>query len=593
MGLISELRRRNVLRMAALYIVVAWLIMQVAEVFFTLGDLPGWTGRALLVVLGIGFPIALIVSWIYELTPEGISIDRDPRLGESRSRMVGRRLDFIVISLLSAALLVFAADKWWPRGSTVRSIAVLPFTNMSQDPDKEYFSDGISEELLGVLAGIPELRVISRTSAFSFKGTRTKSADIAQALNVAHILDGSVRMFGDRVRITAQLIDARTDTQLWTETFDRKFGDIFAIQDEIATAVMRELEIRLGEPKFRVRITSPEAYEIYLRGVYLAQRGTPESLQEANALFKEVLAIDPDYAPAWDELANNYVWLAGFGFMPFERGFGLAREAIEKAIAIDPKLAHPHALRGRMALGIDYDLPAAARHYQRALELDAMHDDVIRGTAVLLISLGQIDKAMAFNEFAVERDPVNPISYSNLGQGYLFAGRWDDAIAACRKGLVLSPTLVFARYCAGEALLFRGDAALAVKEFEQESLESMKLVGLTMAYHALGNARVSDAAMTDLVNKFGDSWAAQIAYAYDFRNDVDKALEWLDKAVEYKDPGVTSILLGTLYFPNSRMDPRWEPFLSSIGFSSKQLAAIEFDVTVPTWSRAAFVNRGR
>lgn len=581
MSLISELRRRNVFRMAALYAVASWLIMQVADVLIALAGLPDWSGRVLLMVLACGFPLALVLSWFYELSPEGVSLEKDAESTTIATKDSGRRIDFIAISILCAALFFFAADKWWPRGPIEQSIAVLPFANLSDSTEQEYFSDGISEELLGVLARIPDIRVISRTSAFSYKGKQMRLTDIAGELNVAHVLDGSVRISGDRVRIMAQLIDARSDTQLWADTFDRKFRDIFAIQDEIATAVVAELEVQLIGPKPRVPETDPEAYVLYLQALYLSRQLTVESLQQSNELLQQFMSMDSDYAPAWDILANNYVFLAGYGLVPFEEGFRLANEAIDNAIAIDPGLAHAHALRGRIARGVDNDLAAAARHYKRALEIDATHDDVIRGAAVLLLSLGRIDMAMAFNKFAVEQDPVNPIGYSNLGMGYMYAERWDDAIAACRKALSLAPNHISAHYCVGEALLFRGDAKQASESFEQESLESLKLVGLTMAYHALGESRKSDAAMAELIDKHGESWAAQISYAYDYRNETDEAFQWLEKAVANKDPGVSEIFTGTLYFSNSRNDPRWEPFLAGIGYAQHQLDAIEFDVTKP------------
>ena len=330
MRLISELRRRNVFRMAVLYVAATWLIMQVAEVVFSLGGLPKWTGPALLLVLAIGFPIALIFSWFYELTPDVLDIEDDAETVARPSYIGGRRLDFIAIAVLSAALIVFAADKWLPRGPLAQSIVVLPFANLSNDPSQEYFSDGISEELLGVLARIPDMRVISRTSAFSFKARHVPLADIASELRVAHVLDGSVRMAGDRVRITAQLIDAQSDTQLWAETFDREFEDIFAIQDEIAEAVIEALEVQLSGARPGVRETSPKAYALYLQGVHLANNLTIESLQQSNAILEDALAIDPDYAPAWDHLANNYVFLAGYGFMPFEEHFAFLENELSQ-----------------------------------------------------------------------------------------------------------------------------------------------------------------------------------------------------------------------------------------------------------------------
>jgi len=246
MGLVSELRRRNVFRMAVLYAVAAWLIIQAAEVLTSVIGLPAWAGRTAFILLAVGFPIALIFSWFYVLTPEGISLEKDVDPAESITHVTGRRLDFIVISLLCAAVILFAYDKWWTSGPPEHSIAVLPFKNMSADPDQEYFSDGISEGLITLLAQFPELRVISRTAAFSFKEQNLEIPEIAQRLNVTHILEGSVRKSGNTVRVTAQLVDVRTDSHLWSETYDRELKDIFAIQTEISGQIVRALEVALG-----------------------------------------------------------------------------------------------------------------------------------------------------------------------------------------------------------------------------------------------------------------------------------------------------------------------------------------------------------
>ncbi|MCZ6826123.1 MAG: adenylyl cyclase, partial [Gammaproteobacteria bacterium] len=237
MSIVRELKRRNVFRMAVLYMVAAWLIMQVTEVLITLANLPHWIGPTIIWLLAIGFPISLIFSWFYELTPEGISLEKDIDPEQSITHVTGRRLDFIIISMLIAAVILFAYDKWWTRGPPEKSIAVLPFMNMSDDPEQEYFSDGISEELLNVLAKIPGLRVVARSSSFQFKGENRDIIDIGQQLNVAHVLEGSVRRAGGQLRITAQLIDASNGFHLWSETYDRELVNIFAVQDEIAAAI--------------------------------------------------------------------------------------------------------------------------------------------------------------------------------------------------------------------------------------------------------------------------------------------------------------------------------------------------------------------
>jgi TolB-like protein len=307
MGLVSELRRRNVLRMAALYAVAAWLIVQVAGVLIDLGNLPDRIGPIILALLAIGFPIALIVSWFYEITPEGISLEKDVAPGESITHVTGRRLDFIVISLLCAAVILFAYDKWWIGPPPEKSIAVLPFVNMSGNAEQEYFSDGISEELLNLLAQIPELTVISRSSAFSFKGKDVDLRTVAEQLNVAHVLEGSVRKVGNRVRITAQLIEARSDSHLWSESYDRTLDDIFAIQDEISAGIVEALKEHLGlqvgaTPRV-IAAANTEAHDAYLRGRYLVVQRTPASIKGAVREFEKAVELDPDFALAHAELA--------------------------------------------------------------------------------------------------------------------------------------------------------------------------------------------------------------------------------------------------------------------------------------------------
>ena len=274
MSLYHELKRRNVPRMAVLYAVAAWLVMQIAEVVIGLANLPDWVGPAMLWLLAIGFPIALVLSWFYELTPEGISHEKDVDLEHSINHVTSRRMDFIVIAMLCAAVILFSYDKWWTGGPPDKSIAVLPFVNMSDDSEQEYSSDGISEELINLLTKIPELRVIARTSAFSYKGKDVRLSQIAEELKVNHILEGSVRKAGDRIRITAQLIEAGNEAHLWSETFDRSLINIFDIQDEIAASVVEQLKITLLGSQHKAQEINPEAYALWLQAQHLFQFGS-------------------------------------------------------------------------------------------------------------------------------------------------------------------------------------------------------------------------------------------------------------------------------------------------------------------------------
>ena len=310
MRLFTELRRRNVLRMAALYVVAAWLVMQVAGVLIDLGALTEQVGPWILGVLFIGFPIALLASWIFEITPEGVSLEKDIPEGQSITHVTGRRMDFVIIAILSAGLIVFAYDKWWPQEAADLSIAVLAFENMSDDPGQEYFSDGISEEILNLLAQIGPLKVIARTSSFSFKDKNVDIATMAEQLNVRHILEGSVRRLGDRVRITAQLIDATDSSHLWSQTYDRDLAaaDLFYVQSDIARVITRQLRMTLtGADEQRlanIPTENTDAYAAYLLGRHRLTDRQVEGLGEAAQQFALAIEFDPEFAAAWSGLAD-------------------------------------------------------------------------------------------------------------------------------------------------------------------------------------------------------------------------------------------------------------------------------------------------
>jgi len=580
MSFINELKRRNVFRMAVLYAITAWLIMQVAEVLMSLIGLPAGAGRAIFAVLAVGFPITLICSWFFEVTLEGFSLEKNVDRAESITHVTGRRLDFIVISLLCAAVLLFAYDKWWIGGPPQQSIAVLPFVNMSDDVNNEYFSDGISEELLNLLTKIPELRVISRSSAFSYKGKDIDIPTVAAQLNVAHVLEGSVRKAGNEVRITAQLIKARSDSHLWSETYDRTLDNIFSTQDEIAAKVVEQLKVTLLDDAPTVQATDPEAYALVLQARYLFQRQTSDALEKSIALSERALAIDPDYAAAWAGLATAYTSQADNGLRSIDEGYTLAREAASEALALDSAYAPAHRILARIARNYDRDLAAAAGHYELALATEPANTDIIASAAIMAASLGRLDQAIALAEYAVARDPVNPARNQNLGVYYLYAGRLDEAIASLRTALNLSPGYISAQYFIGTALLLKGEPESALAAMQKEAFEAWRLFGRALAHHALGQAAASDAILEELIGKYEQDAAYNIAYVLAFRGETDRAFEWLNKAVAYNDPGLVEIAIQAM-FVNIHIDPRWLPFLVSIGKSPEQLAAIEFKVALP------------
>ena len=475
----------------------------------------------------------------------------------------------------SPAAAVVAAD----RAASDLSIAVLPFVNLSADREQEYFADGISEELLSLLTKFPQLRVISRSSAFSFKGQNLAVAEIARRLNVGLVLEGSVRQAGTEVRITAQLIDARADRQLWSETYDRPLVNIFALQDEIAAAVVSQLKLKLLGATTTTKAPDPQAYAAALQARQVALQRSAAGYERAIALFQRALGADPGYAAAWVGLARVYVNQANDGLRPIEESYRLARQAVDQALVLDPEYAPAHAMLGRLAMTHDGDLATAAQHYEHALALEPANTDIVRSAAILAASLGRLETSLALGQFVVARDPVNPTGYLNLGYDYFNAGRLDEAIASLRTALTLSPGHAAAEYGIAVALLMKREPAAALAAMQRESSAYWRSVGLPMVYHVLGRKAESDAALADLIEKHRNDAAYNIAYVLAFRGEADRAFEWLDKAATDRDPGLDDIAVDPL-FAGLYKDPRWLNFLRRLGKAPDQLAAIRFDVHV-------------
>jgi TolB-like protein/Tfp pilus assembly protein PilF len=461
-----------------------------------------------------------------------------------------------------------------------KSIAVLPFLDMSAGKDQEYMSDGLAEELLNLLARVPALRVTSRSSAFSFKGKNLDAPEIARRLHVANLLEGSVRKSGNRLRIDAQLIDARTDSNLWSETYERTLNDIFAVQDEIAAAVVGRLKITLLGTAPKATVTDPKAYALFLQARPLARQHSASGYEQSNALYQQALAIDASYAPAWDGLAYNYRRQANNGMRPMEEGYQLAREALAKSLAADPNYAPSVAALGRIALDHDGDFATAARQLERALSLAPTDADIVYTAARVAEGLGRLKQSMPMDEYALKHDPLNPTLQNIVGIDYRYANRLDESIKAFRKVLQLSPGNISAHYRMGETLLAKGDYTAALTAIQQEPNEGWRLVGLPMAYYAVGDKANSDAALAELIQKDGQKWPSMVAYVQAYRGDIDAAFEWLDKAASAHDPSLATLVVEPLYAPLYK-DPRWLPFLRKIGRAPEQLDAINFNVKPP------------
>jgi TolB-like protein len=399
---LAELKRRNVVRTAILYLGAVWALAQgISQLGPSLGA-PEWATRWFLVAAGIGFPFWIAFAWFYEFTPEGLKRESEIDPAESlKQHAGGRKLDFAIIGVLAVAVVLLLTDRFVLRRGVnqaaavpvaEKSIAVLPFVNMSEDKANEFFSDGISEELLNLLTKVPRLQVAARTSSFSFKGKQIEIPEIARQLHVANVLEGSVRKSGDQLRITAQLIRAAEGYHLWSETYDRKLDDIFKIQDEIAGEVVKQLKVTLLGAPPAARQTDPQAYALYLQARQLGRRFTPDAFKQSDALYREVLAIDPGYAPAWNGLSANLTNEAVMG-LTNKDAFAGAREAAAKALAIDPDYASAHATLGSVAIA-ENDLAGAAKHFERAMALDPTDVTVLGNTASFLQVLGRVDEAL-------------------------------------------------------------------------------------------------------------------------------------------------------------------------------------------------------
>ena len=507
----------------------------------------------------------------------------DPAAASGPIARAWRRHQTAAQVVLLAAVAIVTAWLIMPNRNpiaTVPSIAVLPFVNMSSDPEQEYFSDGITEELLNLLGQIPELQVAARTSSFSFKGQNLEIPEIANRLNVAHVLEGSVRRDGDEVRITAQLIRGEDGFHVWSDSWDRALDDIFQVQDDIAADVVAQLRVTLLGDAPSLEPTDPEAYALYLQARQLGHQRTAEAFERSVQLYRDALAIDPEYATAWAGLAGTYAFQTGAYLLPFHEGYRLAHEAANRALAIDPDNAEAHAYLGYIAMHHESDLVAAARHYEQALDLAPTNPDIMALAARLASNLGLVEESVRLMEYVVARDPVNPGNHTWLGSEYRRAGRIEESIASFETALSLSPGQAGAHYAIGVAQLMMGEPEAALDEVRLESTEWYRLTGLVLANHALGRADESDSALQELIENHERGWSYQIAYALAYRGETDRAFEWLDRAVEYNDPGLAEISRQSL-FSNLYDDPKWLPFLESIGKSPAQLAAIEFEVRLP------------
>ena len=462
----------------------------------------------------------------------------------------------------------------------VASIAVLPFVNRSASADDEYFSDGLADELLNMLAKIPGLRVAARTSAFHFKNKDTTIGEVGRALNVATVLEGSVRKKGNRVRISVQLVQVSDGYHLWSETYDRTLEDIFAVQDDIAQSVVKELRTTLlgeeadsdasGRARAEVaravkgRGADAEAHRLYLLGRHLIDRLAPEATARAVEYLKQALARDPTFALAWAELSRAYSNEAGLGWAPVAEGYGRAREAVERALALEPALAEGHAQMGWIKMLNDWDWRDAESSLAQALELAPGDTTVLRRSGALARNLGRLEEGIGLYRQAAEQDPLSSVAYHNLGRALHAADRFKEAEEAHRKALELAPQRSGTRANLSLTLLAQGRGEEALAEVMREPEEWARLWALAIVHHATGHLSESDAALRELIEKHAKDAGIQVAGVHGARGETEAAFEWLDRAYAQRDPGLSEMKTDPC-LRSLRSDPRWAAFLKKMG----------------------------
>jgi TolB-like protein/Flp pilus assembly protein TadD len=581
MSIFSELKRRNVIRVALVYMVASWLILQVVDVGISLLGLPLSTGRLIFLLLAIGLPLVVLFSWAYEITPEGLKRESEVPPDESITAHTAKKLNAAVIVLLVLSLGALLADRLIPESAVIEahdatavavgngapehSIAVLPFLNMSTDKENEYFSDGLSEELLNLLAKIPELHVAARTSTFSFKGTDAAIAEIAAKLKVAHVLEGSVRKSGDEIRITAQLIKASDGYHLWSHTWDRTMTDVFAIQDEIAAAVVDALKVTLLGDVPHVRVTDPAAYSLYLQSKVASNKRSQEGFDQAIALLTQALAIDPEYAEAWVELGTAQTNQSGYGYVPDVDGFARARVSAERALKIDPRNARALSNLGWLAMYADWDFARAAELLAKARQLEPGNASILNAYAVLNGIFGRRDSMISLYQEALVGDPLSMSVLSNLAGSYFGMNRLDEMAQLVEKMRQIDANSFSSNWMTGLHLYGLGSAEAALDQFQ--ALDGpFGSLGSALALYDLGRDEESDAALR-VLSESGDH-PVQVAVIYAYRDDFDTALDWLERAYEGHNDEVVEIRMFTMFDP-MHGDPRWETLLDKIGISDR------------------------
>jgi TolB-like protein/Tfp pilus assembly protein PilF len=583
MSLIKELKRRNVFRVAVAYGVVAWLLIQVGATLEPAMHLPEWTDSILAFFLLLGFPIAMFFAWAYELTPDGLKRDGDIAPDAGERAVASQKWDRLIILLLVLALGYFAVDKYFITESAIesaglnpdaaetdaltgvssKSIAVLPFVNMSSDPEQEYFSDGLTEELLNLLAGIDDLKVAARTSSFFYKNKveDIPMREIAQQLEVAHILEGSVRRDGNQIRITAQLIKADDGFHLWSETYDRTLDSIFAIQDEIAAVVVDQLKITLLGELPHAKVVNTESLDLTMEGRYLFNRRQEGDWSHAYENFKRAVELDPENVEAWTWLSPLHGYI--------NEDWDKAQLALEKALELDPDNAT--ALMRKAMYMRAYDRPDEAEYYgQRALEEGPDNPWVLSMAAGRALRVGDLDTALKYDRRAVAFDPLNLNNLRGLADSLIMSGNLDEAEIYLLRAIEIAPDSPVGNGGLANLRLLqgRGEEALEFSQklpndFVEFAIGIPRLLNEAMAYHTMGDSTRADEKLKEYTERAGEEVPFDVAQIHAWRGEADEVFEWIDRALD-QDPDLEPIWFRSPFWDNIKSDPRYAELMARL-----------------------------
>ena len=570
----GELKRRNVYKVAIAYIVGGWALSQGIAQVFPVFDVPNWAIRLIVLVIIVGLPIALALAWSFEITPEGIKRTED--VDPTKPHTVHGAWIYIAIVGLAVSIALFFLGRYsaTPRHSAVtkKSIAVLPLLNESGDPKDDYFSDGLSEELIAALGQISGLKVIGRSSSFRFKDRKEEPKVIGEKLGAGTLLEGTVRKQGDHVRIVAALVNSTDGITLWTRSFDRELKDIFALQEEIAGAVADSLKVTLlGASATSMQAAAPsnvEAHNAYLQAHFIFLRRNVEAYRKAVTYYDEAIRLDPKYALAYAERAEAWTLIGDLGG---ERptAYPKARSDAEKAVAIAPSLAEAHAALGWVRFFVEWKFAEGLKELQRAKELSPANPTANDLLARVIVYVGRVDEAERQARYAVEIDPLSVSAQFNLARVLFNVGKLDEAEACGRKVAELQPTASSSHRFQALVAVERHDGEALLREANLEPDENFRRFEFALAYYVRGEHKKADEALSDLIAHGHDRLAYQIAELYAVRGEPDKAFEWLQTAFDQRDGGTLSLLVDPL-LRNLRGDPRYKDLAARLGMASTQ-----------------------